>query len=58
LKGFKKGLLNRVLGIFRVMRDALGDSEELSIISPYELPESCNVPTLAGMDKIQVIASH
>jgi hypothetical protein len=40
------------------MRDVLGDSEELSIISPYELPESRNIPTLARMDKIQVIASH
>ena len=38
------------------MRDVLGDSKEFAIVSLYELLESSNIPILAGMDKIQVIA--
>ncbi len=53
----KKGLLNRVLGILPVMCDLLGDSEEFAIVSIYESLESGNIPILAGMDEIQVIAS-
>ena len=58
LEGFQRGLLNRVLGIFGVMRDVVGDSEKFAIVSLYELLESSYIPILAGMDKIQVIACH
>jgi hypothetical protein len=58
VKGLKKGLLNRVLGVFPVMRDVLGDSEKFAIVSLYELLESSNIPVLAGMDKVQIIACH
>jgi len=56
LKRLKEGFLNRVLGIFRVMRDALSDSKKFAIVSLYELLESGNIPILAGVDKIQVAA--
>ena len=36
----------------------LGNSEKFAIVSLYELLESSNIPVLAGMDKIQVIACH
>jgi hypothetical protein len=52
LEGLQKGLLNRVLGILRVVRDALSDSEKFAIVSLYELLESSNISILAGMDKI------
>jgi hypothetical protein len=55
LEGLQKGLLNRVLGIFGVMRDVVSDSEKFAIVSLYELLESSDIPILAGMDKIQVI---
>jgi hypothetical protein len=58
LEGLQKGLLNRVLGIFGVMRDVVGDSEKFAIVSLYELLESSYIPILAGMDKIQVIVCH
>jgi hypothetical protein len=56
LEGLQEGLLNRVFGIFPIMRDVLGDSEEFAIVSLYQLLESSNIPILAGMDEIQVIA--
>jgi hypothetical protein len=56
LEGLKKGLLNRVLGIFPVMRDVLGDSKEFAIVPLYEFLEGSNIPVLAGMDQLQVIA--
>jgi hypothetical protein len=40
------------------MRDVLSDSQKFAIVSLYELLESGNVPILAGMDKIRVIAFH
>jgi hypothetical protein len=52
LEGLKKGLLNCVLGIFPVMRDAVSDSEKFAIVSLYELLESGNITILAGVDKI------
>jgi len=55
LEGFKKGLLNCVLGIFPVMRDAVSDSEKLAIVSLHELLESVNIPILGSLDKIEVI---
>jgi hypothetical protein len=58
LEGLQKGFLNRVLGIFGVMRDIVGDSEKFAIVSLYELLEGRNIPILAGMDKIQVIVCH
>jgi hypothetical protein len=58
LEGLQKGLLNHVLGIFPVVRDAVSDSEEFAIVSRYKLLEGSNIPILAGMDKIQVIACH
>jgi len=58
LEGLQKGLLNRVLGIFGVMRDVVGDSEKFAIVSLYELLEGSYIPILAGMDKIQVIVCH
>jgi hypothetical protein len=58
LVGLEEGLLNRVLRIFSVMRDALSDSEKLAIVFLYELLESGNIAVLASVDKIQVIASH
>jgi hypothetical protein len=53
----QEGFLNRVLRIFPVMRDALGDSEKSAIVSLYELLECSDIPILAGMDEIQVIGS-
>ena len=55
LEGLTKGLLHRVLRVFPVMRDAVGDSEEFVIVSLYELFESGNIPILGGIDKIHVI---
>ncbi len=43
-------LLNCVLRIFPVVRDALSNSEEFAIVSPYELLESGNIPILGGVD--------
>jgi hypothetical protein len=40
------------------MRDVLGDSKKFAIVSLYELLERSNIPILAGMDKIQVIACY
>jgi len=54
LEGLQKGFLNRVLRIFPVTRNALGDSEKFAIVSVYELLESSDIPILAGMDEIQV----
>jgi hypothetical protein len=47
LKGFQERFLNRVFGIFPVMRDSLRDSEKSAIVSLYELLESRNIPFLA-----------
>jgi len=58
LEGLQKGLLNRVLGIFGVMRDVVGDSEKFAIVSLYELLEGSDITILTGMDKIQVIVCH
>jgi hypothetical protein len=58
LAGLEEGLLNRVLRIFSVMGDALSDSKKLAIVFLYQLLESANIPVLAGVDKIQVIACH
>jgi hypothetical protein len=58
LEGLQKGLLNRVLGIFSVMGDALSNSEEFAIVSPYELLESRYVSILSGMDKVEIVACH
>jgi len=58
LEGLQKGLLNRVLSVFGVMRDVVGDSKKFAIISLYELLESSYIPILAGMDKIEVIVCH
>ena len=52
LEGLQKGFLNRVLRIFPVTRNALGDSEKFAIVSVYELLESSDIPILAGMDEI------
>jgi hypothetical protein len=52
LKGFQERFLNRVFGVFPVMRDRLRDSEKPAIVSLYELLESGNIPFLAGVDKI------
>jgi hypothetical protein len=52
----KEGLLNRVLRIFSVMRNALSDSKESAIVSLYELLKSINIPILTGVDEIQIIA--
>ena len=58
LGGLQEGFLNRVFGIFPVMRDVLGDPKEFVIVSLYQLLESSNIAILAGVDKIQVIACH
>jgi hypothetical protein len=56
LEGLQESLLNRVLRIFPVMRDVLGDSEQPAIISLHQLLESSNISIFAGVDKIKVIA--
>ena len=58
LEGLEERFLNCVLGIFRIMRDALGDSEELAIVSLYEQLESGYVAVLGGMDKFQIMVCH
>jgi hypothetical protein len=58
LEGLQEGLLNHVLGIFPIVRNILGNSEKFAIVPLYELLESGNIPVLAGMDKIQLIACH
>jgi hypothetical protein len=55
LKRLQKGLLDHVLGVLPVARDALGNSEEFAIISLHEFLESRHVPVLAGVHEIQVI---
>ena len=37
LEGLQEGLLNRVLGIFPIMRDVFSNSKEFAIVSLYEL---------------------
>src|SRR5580704_19271987 len=51
----QEAFLNRVLGIFPVMRDALSDSKKFAIVPLYELLESGNISILASLDKIEVI---
>jgi hypothetical protein len=57
LQGLQQALLNRVLGIFPIVRDDLSNSEKLEIISPYELVDRY-IFTLDGMDKVQIVACH
>jgi hypothetical protein len=58
LEGLQESFLNRVLGIFPVMCDALSDSEKFAIVPLYELLEGGNFSTLAGVDKIEIVASR
>ena len=58
LEGLQKGLLHRVLGIFCVMGDALSNSEEFAIVSPYDLLESRYISIQTGMDKVEIVACH
>jgi len=58
LKCLKKGFLNSILGIFHVMRDALGDPEKLAVISLYELLESGYIAVPGGVDEFQVVVCH
>jgi hypothetical protein len=48
--------LDRVLGIFPVARDGLRDSEKSAVVSLYELLESGSISSLAGVDKLQIVA--
>ncbi len=58
LIGLQECLLDGVFRIFPVVNYVLGDSEQFAIVAFYELLEGRNIPILAGMDKIEVIASH
>jgi hypothetical protein len=58
LKSLQECFLNHVFGIFPVMNDVVGDAEKFAIVTLYELLEGSNIPILAGMDKIEVIACH
>jgi hypothetical protein len=58
LEGTQERFLDRVFGIFPVMRDGLRDSEKSAVVSLYELLESGKIPFLGSVDKIQVIACH
>jgi hypothetical protein len=52
LEGLQEGFLDRVFGIFPVMRYVLGDPKEFAIVSLYELLESGNITILSRVDKI------
>jgi hypothetical protein len=56
VKGFQERFLNRVFGIFPVTRDSLRDSEKSAVVSLYELLESGSISSLAGVDKVQIVA--
>jgi hypothetical protein len=58
LEGTQERFLDRVFGIFSVMRDGLRGSEKSAVVSLYELLESGKIPFLGSVDKIQVIACH
>jgi hypothetical protein len=58
LEGLQEGLLNRVLGVFPIVRDVFSNSEEFAIVSLYELLESRYISILSGMDEIQIIGSQ
>jgi len=55
LVSLQEGLLNRVLRIFTVMRNALSDSEEYAVVSLHQLLESGHIAMLARLDKTEVI---
>jgi len=52
LEGTQERFLDRVFGIFPVMRDGLRDSEKSAVVSLYELLESGKIPFLGSVDKI------
>jgi hypothetical protein len=52
LEGLQERLLNRVLRVFDVMRDALGDSKEFTIVPLYKFFECANIAVLTGMNEI------
>jgi hypothetical protein len=56
LKGFQERFLDRIFGVFPVTGNGLGDSEKSAVVSLYELLEGGNIPFLASVDKIQVVA--
>jgi hypothetical protein len=54
LEGLQEGLLDRVLGVFAIVRDVFRYSQEFAIVSPHELLESRYISILGGMDEIQI----
>jgi hypothetical protein len=50
--------LDSILGIFPVAGDGLRDSQKFAVVSLYELLESVSIPSLASVDKIQVVACY
>jgi hypothetical protein len=58
LVGLQESILNRVLGVFPIVRDVLSNTEQLAIVSCYELLECRYITILSGVDKLQIIARH
>jgi hypothetical protein len=56
LKRFQQGFLDRVFGIFLIAGHGLRDSEKSAVVSLYELLESGSISSLAGVDKVQIVA--
>jgi len=58
LERLHEALLNRVLGIFPIVGDVSSNSDEIAIVSPYELLESRYISILSGVDTLQIVACH
>jgi hypothetical protein len=58
LVGLQESILNRVLGVFPIVRDVLSNAKKLAIISCYQLLECRYITILSGVDKLQIIAEH
>ena len=58
LEGLQEGLLDRILGVFAIVRDVFSNSQEFAIVSLHELFESRYISDLSGMDEIQIIPDN
>ena len=56
LVGLQECILDRILGVFTIMRDVLSNAEKLAIVSCYQLLKCRYITTLSGVDKLQIIA--
>ena len=58
LEGLQEGLLDRVLRVFAIVRNVFRNSQESAIVTLHEFLEGRYIPTLSGMDQIQIIPDN